>query len=610
MELKLDALETFIRDAVARILRQPEPQALMEWVVSQGQSQLNQIFNREGAEPIDPRLCIVLARQIWNATPLPEHDYRPSKLIKPERNTVCFCGSGNKYKQCCALVESQLPKQLIPDLMPYVLEQVPKTHLQRLPFARMDLEVLAGVAAKWAEVGNHGRVLTLLEPLFKQEVLLDERAEWAFEVLMDSYLVLNKPKKRTQLLVQMQNSSNKFLRAVAWQRLATIHADNGDHEQAMMAFGQAKQLTPDHPALGPLEVTLWLAQRNLERAVERATFWRNRYRKLDMHLYEQPLVFLEQVIADPQAVQQEMGMPSDDDNTWLQPLSEWLGQLPQPTMRYTLKSLAEGGVMLQPSMEMAQLEADWEALLLDIQDKTTDQEQALWDVLAQRNRWLAWLQVNLSALDSFVVLDQLYFLATVLDEEGDESAQVVIAQLIQRIDVLASIMLEQLHSKQCNLPWQSLQNRPLLRMLGVLALWHAGTQQIERLERLVFELNPTDEQVLRLHLSHAYLLQQQPAQALSLAEHFADDVAEMRYNHALALYQLDRQVAAAAQLAVAIQLGPDIAANLVRTQVRRLPIDCATDSAEYDAWQYRDRYLAMWKVSGALSWLKQRVKVS
>ncbi|MCH9047002.1 MAG: SEC-C domain-containing protein, partial [SAR324 cluster bacterium] len=48
------------------------------------------------------RAATWIAREIWNATPLESNGFKPQRLPAPKRNDPCPCGSGRKFKQCCA----------------------------------------------------------------------------------------------------------------------------------------------------------------------------------------------------------------------------------------------------------------------------------------------------------------------------------------------------------------------------------------------------------------------------------------------------------------------------------------------------------------------------
>ncbi|MBB5019367.1 tetratricopeptide (TPR) repeat protein [Chitinivorax tropicus] len=603
MEPKRDALDELLSETVANAIKQPDPAGLSEWMVAVWAPKASEVFNRPITAEHAPRLMRLLAKAICNVLPRPENDYRPVKWPKTERNAACDCGSGLKYKHCCAALEAGLPVLSVQDLLPYVLAAVPKAHLQRLPLGRMDLEALADVAIGWAERNQHERAVLLLEPIFKQSALLDERAELAFDVLMDSYLALNKPKKRTQLLEAVLSCQSQFLQAVAWRRLAAIHADAGEHDLAMEAFSKAQHLAPDHPALGPLEVTLWLAGHDVARAVERAAFWRAHYKKISPHLYAQPLSFMEEVITDPAAIQREMGMASEEEYRWFAPLGQLLDTLPVAQARYTLQPAEDGGMVLQALPELATLESTWEEVLRSIQGDTSEQEEALWDVLAQRDKWLTWLKANPTAFDNVTILDQLYFLASMLDEEKDESVLPVLEQLSVRIEAITDLLLSSEQQGTVQLPWRKPENRPLLRMLGVMALTQSGDVQLQHLERLVLGLNPTDEQQLRYHLGYQYLTTNQLDKMIALGEAFSEDNAEMCFNHALALFLVGNEEQATTVLERGIQTNPQLAAMLIQSRAKRAQ---PGDSQAEEGAAYRQQYHALWKNSGGLSWLKKQ----
>ena len=70
-------------------------------------------------------IATLMALEIWNATPIPENRFRPRKQARPERNAPCLCGSGKKFKQCCAAVNTpelgiseELMLTQVLDLMP------------------------------------------------------------------------------------------------------------------------------------------------------------------------------------------------------------------------------------------------------------------------------------------------------------------------------------------------------------------------------------------------------------------------------------------------------------------------------------------------------------
>jgi hypothetical protein len=71
-------------------------------------------------EPAVRALGTVLGRSIWGATPAPRNDFKPKPLPSPERNDPCVCGSGQKFKRCCA-AGPPLPSLNPAELWPFVL---------------------------------------------------------------------------------------------------------------------------------------------------------------------------------------------------------------------------------------------------------------------------------------------------------------------------------------------------------------------------------------------------------------------------------------------------------------------------------------------------------
>jgi len=51
-------------------------------------------------------LGAMVARSVWNRMPLPGNGFKPRPVPLRGRNDPCPCGSGQKYKACCA----QLPQ--------------------------------------------------------------------------------------------------------------------------------------------------------------------------------------------------------------------------------------------------------------------------------------------------------------------------------------------------------------------------------------------------------------------------------------------------------------------------------------------------------------------
>ncbi len=125
--LPLD-VEQLLSDSVKEILRDEDPQRFLEWF----RARLPVYFTDVEIPLMDPEavraLATTLGPAIWNATPLPGHGFRTRPLPKPGRNDPCPCGSGRKYKDCCARATASPPLAQTA-LWPFVLDRLPANAL-------------------------------------------------------------------------------------------------------------------------------------------------------------------------------------------------------------------------------------------------------------------------------------------------------------------------------------------------------------------------------------------------------------------------------------------------------------------------------------------------
>ena len=218
-------------------------------------------------------MATALALEIWNATPIPENRFRPRKQARPERNAPCLCGSGRKFKQCCAAVDGPalgISEEL---MLAQVLMQFPRKQLASLPILDLHPESLALVATRWLESGREKDAIALLENLFSHLPKLDARAEEAADVLLGCYLETNAPRKKQKFIDALKAAPDKALRSTGWQRQATVLSDKGNFPAAWEAFQEAQRLTPNEPALSHLEILLLVSEGRREEAQARATVW-------------------------------------------------------------------------------------------------------------------------------------------------------------------------------------------------------------------------------------------------------------------------------------------------------------------------------------------------
>ncbi|MGQ0545142.1 MAG: SEC-C metal-binding domain-containing protein [Betaproteobacteria bacterium] len=94
----LGDFEALLESCVARILSSRDERAFSAWLAA--------TLDERAPAGCDPQfarsLAYSLGRSIWNVVPLPWNGFRPTPLPAPGRNDACPCGSGAKFKRCCA----------------------------------------------------------------------------------------------------------------------------------------------------------------------------------------------------------------------------------------------------------------------------------------------------------------------------------------------------------------------------------------------------------------------------------------------------------------------------------------------------------------------------
>jgi hypothetical protein len=298
-DLSRDGMIALVRDATAEILSHQDAQRFLAWMVKHAAGYLGAALAESPDDGAQRAIATVLGRGIWNATPLPDNDYRPRALPEPGRNDPCPCGSGRKYKRCCTSVD-ELPKPEPDEVWLIAVEHLSEAQLaQAIARNRVPPAALAERAMRHLDDGEPKRARALLEPLFAGPAdKLDDRYEPALDALCDIYLELGHDRKKIALLERVEREGSGELKSAALQPLATAQLDAGEHDQAWAAFQKAQRHDPNHPALGSLEVTLLIAQGRREEAIARARFWIARLRRQGAE-YPEVINHLERFARDP-----------------------------------------------------------------------------------------------------------------------------------------------------------------------------------------------------------------------------------------------------------------------------------------------------------------------
>ncbi|MBP6242906.1 MAG: SEC-C domain-containing protein [Chromatiaceae bacterium] len=627
-----------------RILEDEQPTRFLRWA----QDALTPILNREQPDlgpGEDRRLAFLLARAIWNATPLPGQGFRPQPLNAPDDAMPCPCGSRALYGQCCGAIRDapEMPPDLLWELL--LAELGEPLFKQALASGEVPPHLLGLAAERWLMEDKPGRAIALLEPLFDGPTAtrLDERCEQALNILCDAYDRRDHWKKKRAFLDRMRAHPCRGLRAAAWQRLCTIHIDEGAFAEAQLAFSQTQREAPDNPGTALLEIALLATQHEDGLARDRALFWRHKLRRSgeeDAGILD----FLEQAGRDP--LDALMTSQSTIIDHRLMDLRDWARASTQrPTPVYDLepailetrdeKHPATTPVLerdaagypdpapeprhqmrLLPPRDLAALEAQWHALfpapkplgpqLLPIATSPNPWEEK------EEEGWLAFLDRHPAAADSLDILDDL---VTAIYVHPDSAlpwiARALLVPLLERAQSIAARVLPDEDPR--TLPWDRADNRPALRLLFrlYLAQTEAGQEEaaVTSLHRLM-RLNPRDHHGIRADLMNDYLRQGEDVEALALARRFPNDrLVDLAYGEVLALFRQGSSRQAQQALHRAQSHLPLIPRYLTQKRVARPRLrepGPSPGSAE-TAWFYRESMLDVWEAEpGLLEWLRRQ----
>ena len=562
--------------------------------------------------------CSILLREIWQRVLRPDHNFRPLPLPKQERNEPCPCGSGRKYKQCCARLDGKLPFDPQEwSLLRYVLEDLPTSAYDTLPFPHLPPQELAFVAEQWIQEGHADTATFLLVPLLSEVKKLDARHEAAFDILSDAYVQLGMPEQRVELVERVMQASDLTLRSAAMHRRCTIYSTASDWPAAWKLFAQAERLQPNNPALSHLEVLMLASEGQTEHAKERARYWLARLARPAQKSGDDPLVdFLHMMSEDPDAVLAMIRGEGEADNDgflnkealeWLTALLDVIAALPAPKCLYRLHPEQGDAGALQASPELLALEQQWRTVF---HRNVESEENSPWE----NTEWLDWLTAkpeNLLAWQSFAILEDI---SALMDETpaapalGDVFEEIA-ARLQAHATSLLEVVIADNKAQGCRLAWCYEENRPALRLVeNCIAVLDDVGEELRLLEWLVGTLNPSDNRGLRESLARVLVENGRTAEALALCERYPDDgLAGMLYAKVLALHQLGRFDDASAALAVACEKRPEVLRTLIATDPSApdLDFDHITVGGKDEAWYYRMDWLKVWARLGGLGWLQK-----
>lgn len=409
----LDELESFFRESIARILEQEDSEDFLSWVREEASERMPRLFAGLPDEAARRSSASELGRSLWNVVPLPGNGFRPRPLAEPERNDPCPCGSGLKYKKCCAPWAAEIPTFDPEGIWRLVVEALALEQVEALgQSGRVPRHLVGDLATSFLDDGDPERALALVQPLFDRPERLDERDAAALNAFLESHDDLDLLEEKAEAVERLAKVLKPALRAVLWENQVRAHAVEGEIEEAWEALEKAQQDDPESAALGPLEVSLLMSEGRTAEAGDRARFFRERFRRTPEVITEAGMEFLDKVAHDPQAAQLEFSLGEEVKDGILQ-LQEVLARLGPPEATYGIQPIdgdPEAGQLVPPD-SLRRVEEAWDQAFFgsvpDLDDD--DEEDDEFDPWNEEDagRWLAYLGDHPAALDSLEVLEDL-----------------------------------------------------------------------------------------------------------------------------------------------------------------------------------------------------------
>lgn len=585
------------------------------------------------------RAARAMARALWAAVPMPANHWRPRGLPRIERNAPCHCGSGRKYKHCCAAWDHvELPFE--PELLTALaISHAPPEALTPASVRQLPPQALAQAASFWLEQGQPEAVERVLGPLFEQAERLDGRHEPAFDILMDALLELGQQKRRFELAQRIGRHRDKALATAARAREVTMLADQGEYAQAWAVFRQAQRDAPDDPQLLHLELLTLLSEGRSDEARLRGPMLASKARRLG-----------HDDLADVLAAMAEHGVSAVHENLVgnfeaeaAAPTHDWLAlcarvpaELDADAVRtlYRIETgtpqraargrkanvtaaLIEGmrWLRVRPAPALAALERRWQRRFPVALPELTAPIGNADSVLEAPLEVAAFLQANPEAWFGVRVVDDLLLAAQQgLHGDAPPAEQQAAWRLAEHALRLLRVLLGAAsdaagaRAQQVGIEWAHAPSRPLLRLLAqAIAIGMIQQREVLPLLEWSLALNPIDNHGWRGQVADAWIAQGRLAEALALLDRYPDDFPPAGHRRALALHGLGRHDEAQAALRAAHAEYPAFMDALWPEMLDPPPADDGPGlrvGGATAAYQYRAEARADWVRSGALAWAR------
>jgi tetratricopeptide (TPR) repeat protein len=611
-----------------RILKDSEPVAFLNWFTAYipkvcdyfGEMELT----HDHTEQDTKAMWRGLGRMIYAQIPIPSNDYRLKKIPEPGRNDSCDCGSGSKYKHCCADANQTVLAMPMFNGLRFLLEMLKPAQLADIASTHADLLAVAETAHTWTDSGKAKHSVMLLEPYFKGETPLSSKLDLLFDELMSALYELNKPRKRENLIKQVLLRGDKALQSAALQRRATIHCDLGLYDEAWVDFKAAFERNPNDPSLSHLEVLILTSQGNLEQAKVRAQYWVKYLKALRDERHTDLIAYLEKSASNPV----EAGLhaarkmyPELDELCLLlaqspAPQSHYSGTLQTPHHeRYGGQSIGT----LKGTPMLNALQTRWQSTFRQVKPMSTYVQNNAEDVWKNAADWLKLLKQEPQLWNCFDVIDDLVMATECLPVHS--VVELVTIPLAERAAELLQLTLEKFgkdpaQQMQLRCEWIVGENRSALRPIAHLTFLCKDLGKADRFMNLahwfVFGLNPNDNHGFRDDLSNAFICEDRNQEVLQICDTYPEDAPNLALNGVLACYRLGQLNEAAAALKTTHDHYPKAVKMLLKASVKAVKPDGGGGilvGGNYQAWLYYEAMQAQWmNSSGSIAWAKTVLK--
>ncbi len=611
-------LENMLDEAIRRVIGGEPLASFCAWFVATLEPAMDLSDARvAGDADYARRLLLTMARHFWRDVPMPNNRWRTQPLPKIERNDRCYCGSGRKFKQCCADLADMPPVFNPEHALGLVIGSMAPELLGVASLRQVPPSALAIAAMKMRDDLGDERVAALLEPLFLDPAGLDARHDDAFEVLMDVLLNLGQESRRERLVQVVSQSTDKALATSARCRRVSMLADRGEYQQAWTLFHETQRLSPDDPQLLHLEMLTLLSEGRDQEARARAPLLAARARKLGFPELAQVLVDLGQ-----RGLAATAELPSDDETlddeeqAWV----DLLRSVP-PTLDtahchslYSVESLPpldgqiEPVLRLCPGKTLQTIDKRWRKIFPVGIPMMTELDADADAILDDPSAVLAFLRKHPDAWCSVQVQDDLLIAAREMVDMSDAQALLSAAKALAAHAV--ALCRAVLGDARGQMVWGMLESRPLLRVLAqaiTFALQAPDQTDVGGLMRWSLALNPHDNHGWREAVIVRALQLGHPDEALAWLDRYPGDRPPASHQRALAQFMLGDVAAAEATLRLAHAVAPAMLAALLPELLDAPPEQdergMVIGGTEH-AYEFRSMMRPVWVRTRALAWLR------